>query len=73
MTVPLAIAGGIALKWLLEKLLNVVAGDKKDSSLEALLSIAKHEQSKEAFERHVIETLAKMTILLDEITRRIGK
>ena len=70
----LAVAGGISIKWLFEKLLNFAGNARKKDEVDAtVLRMLQHDASKEAFERHVIETLAKMTILLDELTRRIER
>lgn len=83
--VILAMLGGVALKWMFERLLNVAAplvqpqtnppcGEGKCKGLTSQEYNMLKNQEREAemaYQRHVIEVLAKMSILLEQICRRL--
>lgn len=70
----LAVAGGVAIRWAFEKILDFIAIGGKSSQenngyVDAMT--ASEVTRREAFERHVIEVLAKLSVTLDEASRRI--
>lgn len=72
--VILAMLGGVALKWFAEKFFDVIfkLSHKADEPRHLETKLIRQNQH-DVFERHVIEVLAKMTVLLEEITRKLER